>query len=127
MSAREYVMDEKWEEETGMIEQNSFGVTREESKVTLTFHVKVWNSHETSEYGPLRGCFEFWDNETGGDEWYAEGGLWFTDGELTDYDGVFSLSSYILEKLNEHGFDVAEMTRVCEPTLYKKLFGGEEE
>ena len=53
----------------------------------------------------LRGWFEIHDPKTGGNEWYAEGGLWFNqDGELTDYDGVGNLDSRI-RKWIENGFD----------------------
>ena len=53
------------------------------------------------------GWFEFYDIESGGEEWYAEGGLWFDGKELTDYDGVFSLPSFVSEKLKEWGYDVS--------------------
>ena len=114
-------MKETWEIVSGVYEENSFGITREESKVTLTFNVSV---RERSDDGTQRGSFEWYSDD---ERWYAAGGLWFRDGELTDYDGVFNLSDAILEKLYEHGFDVVEMTQVCAPTLYKKLYGGEEE
>ena len=49
-----------------------------------------------------RGCFEIYDLETGGNSYYAEGGLWFNDkGYLTDYDGTYSLDSRIIEWLDE--------------------------
>jgi len=35
--------------------------------------------------------------------------MWFTGNELTDYDGVFSLSKVILDILKENGYDVKEM------------------
>jgi hypothetical protein len=55
------------------------------------------------------GWFEFYDSESGGDDWYAEGGLWFEEETLTDYDGVFSLPTFIFKYLKSKGFDVSEM------------------
>jgi hypothetical protein len=55
------------------------------------------------------GWFEFYDVESGGEEWYAEGGLWFEGNELTDYDGVFSLPPFIFKYLKSKGFNVDEM------------------
>jgi|11BtaG_2_1085332.scaffolds.fasta_scaffold91496_2 hypothetical protein len=81
--------------------ENSFGVIRKEEDVEIEFIVRLPKNHY--------GSFEMFDKETGGENWYAEGGLWFTGNELTDYDGVFSLSDVILNILKEHGYDVKEM------------------
>tara|TARA_R100001230_G_C5597157_1_gene111957 strand:- start:277 stop:657 length:381 start_codon:yes stop_codon:yes gene_type:complete len=113
-----------WKLKSGVYAQNSFGVTAEESDVWLTFHVDVPGWDERG--GKQRGYFEWYSDESDND-WYASGMLSFTDGELTDFDGVYSLSSHIIKVLHEHGFDVEEMARVCAPTLHKELFGGEEE
>ena len=51
------------------------------------------------------GWFEILDDATGGDEWHAEGGLWFKGKELVDYDGVFALPQCICDCLRTHGFD----------------------
>lgn len=56
--------------------------------------------------GYHQGWFELYDVETGGEEWYAEGGLWFKGKELTDYDGVFDLPPAIKNKLMEWGYQV---------------------
>ena len=70
-------------------------------------NVKVEATIRTREDNPLRGSFEFYDVETGGDTWYAEGGLWFNaKKELTEYDGVFSLPDFILNKLKELGYTI---------------------
>lgn len=37
----------------------------------------------------------------------AIGGLWITDGELTDYDGVFSLPREVCEMLRSDGIKVS--------------------
>jgi hypothetical protein len=55
------------------------------------------------------GYFEFYDVKTGGDNWYAEGGLWIKDKVITDYDGVFALPTFITDKLKDMGFDVSEV------------------
>ena len=56
-----------------------------------------WNQNEQ------RGWFEMYDEESGGEEYYAEGGLWFDGNNLTDYDGVFSLDENIVKCLKEWG------------------------
>jgi|688.fasta_scaffold842831_2 hypothetical protein len=56
------------------------------------------------------GWFELYDVETGGERVYAEGGLWFSkEGDTTylrDYDGVFELPDYIMDKLVEMGYSM---------------------
>ena len=81
--------------------ENSFGVLKNEDNIKL--QVTIGIKHD--EYG----YFEFYDIESGGEEWYAEGGLWFTNGELRDYDGVFCLPNFVLDKLEEMGVNVANM------------------
>lgn len=78
--------------------ENSFGTIKEQSGVELDVTIGIT---EEDEYG----WFEFYDTETGGDDWYAEGGLWFEGKVLTDYDGVFALPVCITDKLRELGFD----------------------
>ena len=56
-----------------------------------------WNQNEQ------RGWFEMYDEESQGEEYYAEGGLWFDGNNLTDYDGVFSLDENIVKCLKEWG------------------------
>ena len=55
------------------------------------------------------GWFELYDVETGGDEWYAEGGLWIKGNTVTEYDGVFALPPAITNKLKEWGCNVSEI------------------
>ena len=109
-------MKETWEIVSNVYEENSFGITREASQVTLTFNVSVG---ELKNDGRQRGSFSWYNDD---ESWYAAGGLWFRDGELTDYDGVFNLSDAIIRKLHEHGFDVAEIAEVCAPSLYAELY-----
>ena len=79
---------------------NSFGQTRKPRKVELDVTVGIKDNGD--------GWFELYDIETGGDDWYAEGGLWFDGKTLTDYDGIFELPKFIVDKLNELGYDVSD-------------------
>ena len=56
-----------------------------------------------------RGWFEQYSRI--GMNYHAEGGLWFEGNELVDYDGIYALSSEVLDTLEENGFDVTEMRR----------------
>ena len=86
---------------TDMIRQHSFGITDEESNVEL--HITIGINSDTY------GWFELYDVQSGGEDWYAEGSLTFDNKCLIDYDGVFCLSSYIIEKLKEMGYDTSEV------------------
>jgi hypothetical protein len=77
--------------------ENSFG-TLKNAEVKLQVTVGI---HE----GGQTGWFELYDEETGGEEWYAEGSLTFNGKELVDYDGVFALPQCICDCLRTHGFD----------------------
>ena len=81
--------------------ENSFGILKEDNSVTLEVTVAINN--------PTYGWFELYDIETGGDEWYAEGGLWLEGNVVTEYDGVFTLPPAITDKLKEWGYDVSEV------------------
>lgn len=78
--------------------ENSFGTTREQDDITLSVTIGI---NEGEDYG----WFELYDDATGGDDWYAEGGLWFEGKELTDYDGVAGLPVCIIKKLEELGYN----------------------
>jgi hypothetical protein len=81
--------------------ENSFGTLKAEDNITLEVTVGI----NSDDYG----WFELYDIESGGEDWYAEGGLWIKDKVITDYDGVFSLSPVITEKLKEWGYDTSEV------------------
>ncbi len=81
--------------------ENSFGTIKAEDNITLEVTVGI----SSDDYG----WFELYDIESGGEDWYAEGGLWIRDKVITDYDGVFSLSPVITEKLKEWGYDTSEV------------------
>ncbi len=87
--------------------EGSWGATEWET-VELTFTVwipeLVMSKDERS-----RGGFEI-----SGGSYYGGGSLSFKGNELYDYDGVFSLSSEIMDILEENGFDVEDMRRCHE-------------
>lgn len=80
---------------------NSFGTIRASKNVKMEVTVGFIPEEQ-------RGYFEMYDVATGGDTYYAEGALWFDGMTLTDYDGVFSLSEHVVNKLKEWGCEVAE-------------------
>ena len=84
----------------------SWGETEPE-KVTMRFNVSF---NEERQYG----SFEQYDTETAGERYYAEGGLWFDENVLVDYDGIYSLSEEVLDQLEEWGLDVKNMRRLLE-------------
>tara|TARA_R110000772_G_scaffold152807_2_gene263683 strand:- start:381 stop:680 length:300 start_codon:yes stop_codon:yes gene_type:complete len=86
----------------GLIRQTSYGVVDKEKDVVINVSVGY---RAEDDYG----WFELYDEKSGGDKWYAEGGLWFNGLELVDYDGVFELSSFIADFLHKKGFDVEDM------------------
>ena len=81
--------------------ENSFAVIKTEPDVKLNVTVGI----KSDDYG----WFEIYDLETDGEEWYAEGGLWFDGKTITDYDGVFSLPNPVISKLKEWGYDVSQV------------------
>lgn len=79
--------------------ENSFGLVRKPEEVKIEVTVSIHEDGST-------GWFEFYDLETGGDDWYAGGGLWFKGKTLVDYDGTFSLPKVVADKLEEWGYEV---------------------
>ena len=53
-----------------------------------------------------RGWFEMYDEESGGEDYYAEGGLEFYKNELVGYDGVFDLDENIINCVKEMGANI---------------------
>ena len=82
-----------------LVKENSFGILDQEEDVVVNVTLGIREEKGT-------GWFEIYDIKTGGDKWHAEGGLWFEDNALTDYDGVFSLPECIEEKLKELNYDI---------------------
>ncbi len=81
--------------------ENSFGTVAEQKDVQVEVLLVIKNKGY--------GYFEFFDDETGGDDWYASGGIWLEDTKVTDYDGVFALPKFITDKLNEWGYNTSEV------------------
>ena len=70
--------------------ENSFGVTEwEEVKITYNINFNMLKQY---------GSFEMYSDSG---EYYSEGGLWFENGKLVDYDGVYSLPKEIREQLDK--------------------------
>ena len=91
-------MEHKFDTEVTLSASNSFGQTREVETTNVEVIVRLNGE---------RGSFEFYDEETGGENWYAEGGLWFNGKELVDYDGIFELPKFVADKLEELGYDIS--------------------
>ena len=76
--------------------ENSFGASEPETK---TMKITAWACTDRQ-----RGGFEVYDIESGGEDYYGEGGMWFgDDGFIYDYDGVFSIDRDILCWLDDLG------------------------
>lgn len=82
--------------------ENSFSVIDRQDDVELEVTIGFHNNN-------TYGWFELFDIESGGEHWYAEGGLWFYKNEVTGYDGVFSLPECILNKLEEMGYNIDQV------------------
>ena len=52
-----------------------------------------------------QGDYGYFEHVRLGEE--SGGGLWFNDGVLTDYDGVFSLPGEVADELEVRGVDVS--------------------
>ena len=48
-----------------------------------------------------------YDEESGGEDYYAEGSLSFNGKELDDYDGVFELDENVVKCLKDWGADTS--------------------
>jgi hypothetical protein len=81
--------------------ENSFDTLKAEENIELNVTIGIKDDGF--------GWFELYDTESGGDEWYAEGGLWLSDKLVTGYDGVFALPRCIIDKLKELGYDTSEV------------------
>jgi hypothetical protein len=84
-----------------LILENSFRNIKKQKDVVLDVTIGI--NSETY------GYFEFYDVESGGEDWYAEGGIWIENNVITGYDGVFALPTFITDKLKEMGYDVTEV------------------
>ena len=92
----------RWVENTDVCMENSFGPVRS-GYTEMEFIVSL----RKNKYGAtVGGSFELYDTDSGGDEYYGEGGLWFRDNILVDYDGVYSLMPQIVRKLKKLGLGI---------------------
>ncbi len=68
------------------------------------------------------GFFEYYDEESGGENIHAEGGLWFdseidvdddgqwvTNIKCVDYDGVYALNHKVIEMCQDMGLNMSEI------------------
>ena len=55
------------------------------------------------------GWFETADEDTRGEQFYAEGELEISDGVLYGYDGIFALPDYIIDILKELNINTDEI------------------
>ena len=76
--------------------ENSFGIIKQEEGIEIDVTVGI-NDEDS-------GWFELYDVETGGEDWYAEGGIEFDGMDIVGYDGVFELPDFIVNKLVELGY-----------------------
>lgn len=91
----------KWKTVENLVSETSFGIVGREKGVELDCSLTI-----EDEDG---GYFEFYDLETGGESWYAEGRLEIENKVITGYDGVFELPEFLQKKLQEIGYDCSEL------------------
>ena len=100
----------KWVGVTSLAWETSSGLISQKVAKETSFEIGICD--ETS-----KGWFEFYDIDSKGEDFHAEGGLWFKEKELIDYDGVFELPETIFDKLGEMGYDVDTIRGVYVPTI----------
>jgi len=81
--------------------ENSFTVLKAQENIKLKCSIGIREDQT--------GWFEIYDQDSEGEDWYAEGGLWFQNNKLTEYDGVFALPISIISKLEELGYNCDEV------------------
>lgn len=92
--------------ETVSFYETSIGAISKPKKVIMNVEVEVEDDW---------GCFEIADEDTWGEQFYAEGELEIADGVLYGYDGIFSLPDYIIDILKELNIN----TKQIENDLYE--------
>jgi hypothetical protein len=75
--------------------ENSFGAVNDWEEVLMTYYISI---------NPIKSTGFF---EIIGGSYHAEGGLWFIDGELIDYDGIYDLPDEIREQIRKFGYKVS--------------------
>ena len=82
---------------TNLCNENSFGIWNSALDVILEVNI----SFDDDGYG----YFEFYDINTGGEDWHCEGSLILDGNKLIDYDGIFELPIFIIDNLIDMGID----------------------
>tara|TARA_R110002020_G_C15656000_1_gene716220 strand:+ start:56 stop:361 length:306 start_codon:yes stop_codon:yes gene_type:complete len=93
----------EFKKEVSVCHEYSHGSTERE-KVTMNY--SVW-----ADVMKQRGGYELYSDCM---EYYAEGELNFTNGKLTDYDGMGCLDLDVIKQLGKWGFDVKDMKKSTE-------------
>jgi hypothetical protein len=91
----EYQFEGQIEFESPINRETSFGETNLSKNAKSIITVKIQHNGT--------GFFEWEIAEL--DE-YVEGGLWFENRELVDYDGVFDLPKQLVDYLQKNGYDM---------------------
>ena len=100
--------EEQFKVVEGLILENSFGVVKSEDDVVINVTIGYTSKDNY-------GWFEIYDENTGGDDWYAEGGLWFGGLELT---GAFvDESNECEEKAIKGNLFLSVVKRICSADL----------
>jgi hypothetical protein len=73
----------------------------------VTVNGRDWSIEVGYDPATEYGHFEIYDIESGGEDGYAEGGLWFKGKELVDYDGVYALPKMVIDLLTKMGLDAS--------------------
>ena len=93
--------------------ESSWGATKRQPR---TMKITAWVCEERQ-----RGGFEIYDLESGGEDYYGEGGMWLNDdGYLCDYDGAFSLDWDIVRWLDKLGHIDSDPTDYFREGLNKR-------
>ena len=80
------------------METSMGGVVKGSARKSVELECHVVVDEENTDYG---GYFEFWDKETQGEKWHADGHLEISNKTLTGYDGVMELPDFIINKLKD--------------------------
>ena len=93
--------EEKFMVQADLVESTTYANMREQKEVLLNVTVCVDDEHRSG------GWYEFYDEKTGGESWYAAGELEITNNTLVGYDGAFTLADFIIEHLeNDMGLKI---------------------
>ena len=85
----------EWEAVQNVAMETSYGLMHPRIQRTMNYAISIGDDHS---------WFEMHDEESGGEDFYAEGVLEFNGKRLTGYDGVFELPDEIVNKIVELGY-----------------------